>query len=195
MEQSSAQILGSRVRSLHWAEQVALVVSASLFVAICARITVPLPTPVPLTLQNFGVLLVGMLLGRKRGFAALALYLAEGATGMPVFNPLGKGGLAQLLGPTGGFLLAYPFVAALAGWIFERGRKTFLRASVAGLVAEVLLFAAGLSWLAVLTHSISLAIRYGLYWFVFAEIIKIMLAGRIAASWQRFQQRRASTQL
>ncbi len=196
MEQSSAHVFGSRVRSMYWAEQVALVVSASLLVAVCAHITVPLPfTPVPLTLQNFGVLLVGMLLGRKRGFAALAVYLAEGATGMPVFNPLGKGGLAQLLGPTGGFLLAYPFVAALAGWIYERGRKTFLRASVAGLGAEVLLFVAGLSWLAMWTHSVSLAIRYGLYWFVFAEIIKIMFAGRIAASWQRFQQRRASTQL
>src|SRR5258706_14531500 len=82
---------------------VALVASASLFVALCARITVPLPfTPIPLTLQNFAVLLVGLTLGPRRGFAALALYLAEGAAGMPVFNPLGLGGIAQLLGPTGG---------------------------------------------------------------------------------------------
>ena len=86
-------------RALYWAEQVAIVVSASLFVALCARVTVPLPfTPVPLTLQNFGVLLVGLTLGSRRGFAALALYLVEGASGMPVFNPAGPGGVAQLSG-------------------------------------------------------------------------------------------------
>src|SRR6185437_14103934 len=87
----------------------ALVVGASLFVAICAHITIPLPfTPVPLTLQNFAVLLVGVTLGSRRGFAALALYLTEGIAGLPVFNPTGPGGLAQILGPTGGFLMAYP---------------------------------------------------------------------------------------
>ncbi len=105
----------SNSRALAWARQVAIVVSASLFVALCARVTLPLPfTPVPLTLQNFAVLLVGMTLGSRRGFAALALYLAEGLAGLPVFNPTGPGGLAQLLGPTGGFLMVYPLVAALA---------------------------------------------------------------------------------
>src|SRR5215467_356222 len=81
-------------------EQGAIVVGASLFVALCARVTVPLPfTPVPLTLQNFGVLVVGLLLGSRRGFAALAVYLVEGAFGLPVFNPAGPGGIAQILGP------------------------------------------------------------------------------------------------
>ena len=89
------------------ARQAALLVGGSLFVALCAHITIPLPfTPVPLTVQNFGVLLVGLLLGSRRGFAALALYLAEGAVGLPVFNPTGPGGIAQLFGPTGGFLVA-----------------------------------------------------------------------------------------
>src|SRR5690349_3570372 len=86
--------------------QVSIVVGASLFVALCARLSLPLPfTPVPLTLANFGVLLVGVLLGSKRGFAALALYLTQGAAGLPVFSPAGPGGIAQLLGPTGGYLL------------------------------------------------------------------------------------------
>src|ERR1700684_1504225 len=108
------------VFSLDATLQVALIIGASLFVALCARITIPLPfTPVPLTVQNFGVLLVGMLLGSRRGFAALALYLAEGAMGLPVFNPTGAGGLAQLFGATGGFLLAYPFVAWVAGYVME----------------------------------------------------------------------------
>src|SRR5271169_1747654 len=167
------------------ARQVALVVGASLFVALCAHITIPLPTPVPLTVQNFGVLLVGLLLGSRRGFAALVFYLAEGAMGMPVFSPVGPGGIAHLLGPTGGFLLAYPLVAWMAGFVAERGAKSFARAAVGGLLGEVVLFAGGLGWLAVLTHSVAQAFRLGLYWFVFAEVIKVMMAAGIAARWER----------
>src|SRR5215831_11634934 len=108
MTKPASAILNSQDLMLEWARQGAIVIGASLFVALCARITLPLPfTPVPLTLQNFGVLLVGLTLGSRRGFAALALYLAEGAVGLPVFNPAGLGGIAQMLGPTGGFLLAY----------------------------------------------------------------------------------------
>jgi biotin transport system substrate-specific component len=166
-------------------------VGASLFVALCARVTVPLPfTPVPLTLQNFAVLLVGMMLGSRRGFAALALYLAEGAAGLPVFSPMGPGSFAQLLGPTGGFLLAYPFVAGLAGWVAERGKKSFARAALAGLLGEILLFASGISWLFVLTHSLAQAARWGLYWFVFAEVIKVMMSAAIATGMQRAPQAR-----
>lgn len=166
------------------ARQVALVVGGSLLVALCARITIPIPgTPVPLTVQNFGVLLVGLLLGSRRGFAALALYLAEGAMGMPVFSPLGPGGIAQLLGPTGGFLLAYPLVAWVAGYVMEHGRKSFARAAIAGFLGEVALFVGGLAWLAVLTHSVVQAFRWGLYWFLFAEVIKVAIAAGIAARW------------
>src|ERR1700759_2704117 len=93
-------------------KQTAIVICASAVIAVCARLMVPLPfTPVPLTLANFGVLLVGLTLGSRRGFAALALYLAEGAIGLPVFSPTGPAGLAQLMGVTGGYLISYPFVA------------------------------------------------------------------------------------
>jgi len=174
-------------RALEASRQVALVVGASLVVALCAKITIPLMplTPVPLTVQNLGVLLVGLLLGSRRGFAALALYLVEGAVGLPVFNPTGPGGIAQLLGPTGGFLMVYPFVAFLAGYIFERGTKSFLRAAVAGLLAEILLFAGGLTWLYAYTHSLAKAAYLGLYWFVTAEIIKVMFAAAIATRFRR----------
>ena len=182
-------VLSSYDRIIGGARLVALVVGASLFVALCARVTIPLPfTPVPLTLQNFGVLLVGLTLGSRRGFAALILYLAEGMAGLPVFSPTGPGGLAQLVGPTGGFLLAYPFVAGIAGWVLENGQRTLARALTASVFAEIALFAGGLSWLAILTHSVSQAVRWGLYWFVFAEVIKIMMASALANTWQRVRK-------
>ncbi|MHB8216966.1 MAG: biotin transporter BioY [Candidatus Sulfotelmatobacter sp.] len=186
MAKVAMQTLSTQTRNFEAARQVAIVVGASLFVALCARITIPLPgTPVPLTVQNFGVLLVGLMLGSKRGFAALALYLAEGAMGMPVFNPTGVGGIAQLMGATGGFLLAYPLVALLAGYVMEHGRKNFARAALGGFLGEAVLFTGGLAWLAVLTHSVAQAFRWGLYWFLFAEVIKVMMAAGITAQWQR----------
>jgi len=195
MKTASQILVGRQDRALEWVEQGAIVVSASLFVTLCARITLPLPfTPVPLSMQNFGVLVVGLMLGWRRGFAALVLYLAEGASGLPVFSPVGPGGLAQLFGPTGGFLLAYPFVAALAGWIFQSGKiqsgkiqsgmKSFVRAVFASLLADVVLFAGGVSWLAIITHSFAQAARFGLYWFMFAEAIKIIFAAAIASGRQ-----------
>jgi biotin transport system substrate-specific component len=199
MARPATEILRTQDRVFDHAGQIAIVIGASLFVALCARVALPLPfTPVPLTLQNFGVLLVGLTLGSRRGFAALVLYLAEGLLGIPVFSPTGPGGVAQLLGPTGGFLLAYPFVAAIAGWVFETNifeaktvgaaKKSFARAATACVLAEICLFACGLSWLAILTHSFAQAVRFGLYWFVFAEIIKIMSAAALASGWQRFHK-------
>jgi len=197
MAKPATVTIGTQDRVFDAASQVAIVIGASLFVALCARVSVPLPfTPVPLTLQNFGVLLVGLALGPRRAFAALFLYLAEGLIGIPVFSPTGPGGVAQLLGPTGGFLLAYPFVAGIAGWVFEGKifeahivkNKTFARAAAACALAEIYLFVGGLSWLAILTHSFAQAIRFGLYWFVFAEVIKMMSAAALASGWQRFHK-------
>lgn len=193
MEKTSIQVFNTpQERALEASRQVALVVGASLFVALCAHITISLMplTPIPLTVQNLGVLLVGLLLGSRRGFAALMLYLMEGVIGLPAFSPTGTGGIAQLLGPTGGFLMVYPFVAFLAGYIFERGSKSFLRAVTAGVLAEILLFVGGLSWLYVFTHSITKAAYLGLYWFIAAEVIKVMFAAAIAARWSKSAIRR-----
>jgi biotin transport system substrate-specific component len=190
MAKSAIQTLATpQERVLEASRQVALVVGASLVVALCARITIPLMplTPVPLTVQNFGVLLVGLLLGSRRGFAALVLYLMEGAVGLPVFSAstVGLHGMAQILGPTGGFLMVYPFVAFLAGYIFERGTRSFLRAATAGFLAEILLFAGGLTWLYAFTLSLAKAAYLGLYWFLAAEVIKVMVAAAIATRWRR----------
>src|SRR4030088_3567835 len=118
-----------------------LVIGATAFVAACAHISLPLPfTPVPLTLQNFAVILIGMVLGPVAGFSAMVLYLAEGAMGLPVFSPHGPGGVAQLLGPTAGYLFSYPLAAAVAGWAVRAMRPVasrFTRAVVAGVLANI----------------------------------------------------------
>jgi biotin transport system substrate-specific component len=185
---SKAIQISSRVdeRLANFLKQAALVICASGLIAVCARLTLPLPfTPVPLTLANFGVLLVGLSLGSRRGFAAAALYLAWGAMGLPVFASAGPGSFAQLLGPTGGYLLAYPVMAFVSGWIAEHGRPGFVRNLLGAWVAEAVLFAAGISWLAVLTHSWHQAAFFGLYPFCFAEVSKVMAASAAALRLRR----------
>jgi biotin transport system substrate-specific component len=159
--------------------QLALVVLGSLFVALCARVSVPLPySPVPLTLSNLAVLLVGLLLGGRAGFAAIALYLAEGAAGLPVFS----NGSAGLFGPTAGYLLAYPFVAFIAGWTADRYGKSFLRLLAGSMAAEVVLFTSGIGWLMMMFHTpFARAAAWGLYPFFVAEIAKVAAAAGIAS--------------
>jgi biotin transport system substrate-specific component len=186
MSQSATQVAAARNRAMDYAMNAALVVGASFVVAACARVYLPLPgTPVPLTIQNLAVLLVGLALGPWRGFAALSLYLIEGASGLPVFSPTGAPGIAHLIGPTGGYLIAYPFVAALTGYIFQTGKPTFARAFFASIAGEVLLFTCGLSWLYTMTHSLTQAIALGLTWFILAEVIKIMFAAGTMKTWLR----------
>lgn len=186
MSHSATEIVTGRSRVMDFGLNAVLIVGASFLVAACARIYLPLPgTPVPLTVQNLAVLLVGLALGPWRGLAALSLYLIEGASGMPVFSPTGPGGVAQLIGPTGGYLIAYPFVAALVGYIFQRGKQTFARAAFASILGEILLFTCGISWLYTMTHSLAQAISFGLYWFIFAEIIKVMFAAGAVKGWLR----------
>src|ERR1700735_3138949 len=94
--------------------------AAATVVAAASHMSIPLPfTPVPLTLQPLAVLGVGLALGPVTGFLTMLAYLAKGAAGLPVFSPTGPGGLLQLFGPTGGFLMAYPLVAAIAGGLTQ----------------------------------------------------------------------------
>lgn len=162
-----------------------MIVAASGFVALAARFAIPLPgTPVPLSLVNFAVILVGLAMGPKRGFAALALYLAEGAAGLPVFSPTGPGGILQLLGPTGGFLMSYPFAAMLAGWAFRAGKRDFKGALIGATAAELLLFALGVNWLLLLFRvPLAQAVAWGFYPFLAAEVLKVAGAAAIASRW------------
>ena len=130
--------------------------AATLVVAAAAHIAFPLPfTPVPFTLQPLAVLGVGLALGPLEGALAMFAYLLEGAAGLPVFSPTGPGGLAQLLGPTGGYLLAYPLVAFVCGALTRRieGRlPAFLSATLGCGAAVLLLFFSGAAWLAHEAH-------------------------------------------
>ena len=133
----------------------AIVLVGSALAALCARVSIPLYfTPVPLSLAPFAVLLLGLLLTPRMAAATFAAYLAEGALGLPVFapSPLAPGGLAHLLGPTGGYLLAYPLAAMLISYLWRSGVRTYVTALVAAAVGDVLILACGALWLAVLPH-------------------------------------------
>src|SRR6266550_3229176 len=129
---------------------IALVIAGSVLIALAAQIAVPIPfTPVPLTLSPLAVLIVGIVLGSRRGAAAAILYLLEGLSGLPVFAQ-GHGGPLWLVGPTAGYLYSYPFAAFLAGWFSERGwGNTIPRAICAMLIALTIIYIGGWSWLAI----------------------------------------------
>jgi biotin transport system substrate-specific component len=162
------------------------VLLGTLFLAVCAHLSLPLFfTPVPISVQPFGVLVVGLLFGPALGFATLAAYLVEGACGLPVFAPQGVGGVAQLAGPTGGYLLAYPFAAALAGLIWSRTRG-FLPAAAAALSAEIVIFTSGACWLGLLTHrGADVILRTAVLPFVPGDLLKIAAAAGLAVAVRR----------
>jgi biotin transport system substrate-specific component len=171
-----------------------LVIGATAFVAACAHISLPLPfTPVPLTLQNFAVILMGMALGPVAGFSAMVLYLAEGALGLPVFTPSGgPAGMAHLLGPNGGFLFSYPLAAATAGWAvrsLQPATSPFRAALVAATAATLPIFLLGAGWLAYYAHhSASSTWSLAVAPFIPGEIVKITAAAGIFSVLKRSRQ-------
>ena len=179
------QALLDRVIRGRVAIDIMLVVAASLIIALAAQIAIPVPfTPVPLTMQPLAVLLVGVVLGSKRGAAAATLYLLEGISGLPVFA-LGHGGMIWLIGPTAGYLYSYPFAAFVAGWFSERGwGTTILRAVTGMLVALAVIYAGGWAWLAA-TNGARAAFAIGVAPFVLADVIKVALGAVLLPSAQR----------
>jgi biotin transport system substrate-specific component len=170
----------------------AAVVVASLFVAVCAQIEFRLPfTPVPISGGTLGVLYAGTLLGSRRGAAAVALYLLEGAAGLPVFSG-GAAGVVHLLGPTGGYLLGFPAGAFAAGLLAERGwDRSPARAFATMLIGSVPIFALGLLGLARFVPAGSVLAR-GLWPFVPGDLVKAAAsAGLLPLGW-RVVGRRAS---
>jgi biotin transport system substrate-specific component len=159
---------------------IAVVVGAAV-VALAAQVAVPLPfTVVPLTLQPLAVLVVGGLLGAAGGAAALALYLAAGAAGLPVFAG-GAAGALHLVGPTGGYLLAFPVAAAVTGWLSRRadgrtGRPVIALVLLASVLGMVVIHVGGISQLALLTGNPAAAFRLGFVPFFTNDLVKVGLA-------------------
>lgn len=153
----------------------ALVVGFSIFVALTAQVAIPFG-PVPLTLQTLGVLFTGAALGSRRGALAMLAYLLEGAAGLPVFAS-GASGVAYMLGPTGGYLLSYVFAAGMVGWLAERGwDRRLLTAALAMVFGNVVIYAFGVTWLAVVLGDAGSALVQGMLIFIPGDLIKIALA-------------------
>ena len=168
----------------------AAVLFVTVLTAVAAQVSFPLPfTPVPFTLQPMIVLVGGAALGARLGFTSQALYLLAGIAGLPVFAASGTlpQGFLRLLGPTGGFLMAYPFAAFVAGNLAERGFDRRYLTSVLAMAAGLgLVFACGVTWLAFFAAPTALglprALELGLYPFVGVDILKILLAAAVLPS-------------
>src|SRR6266542_3197712 len=168
---------------------VLLVIGASAIIAIAAQIAIPIPfTPVPLTMQPLAVVMVGIVLGARRGAAAATLYLLEGISGLPVFAQ-GHGGALWLLGPTAGYLYSYPLAAFVAGWFSQRGwGSSILRALAGMLIAMAIIYAGGWSWLAILSGPRA-ACTMGIVPFVIADIGKVAIGAALLPYVERWMAR------
>ena len=170
--------------------RVAAVMFMTVLTAAAAQVSIPLPfTPVPLTLQPMVVLLGGAALGSRLGMTSQLLYLGAGLAGLPVFasSPVLSQGVWRLLGPTGGFLMAYPFAAFVAGWLAERGFDRRYFTSVVAMTAGLgLIFTFGVAWLAWFAApaptGFSNALRLGFYPFVLVDVVKLLAAGAVLPS-------------
>jgi biotin transport system substrate-specific component len=170
---------------LDWTRTVALVVGFSLLTALAAQLVVPLPwTPVPLTGQTFAVLLTGALLGSRMGALTMLVYLAEGAVGLPFFRG-GAGGAQHLLGPTAGYLFAFPVAAFVTGHLAERGwDRRFATAAAAMALGSLVILACGWGWLSLFYRTAADAFAAGVLPFLVGDVIKIALAASaLPAGW------------
>jgi biotin transport system substrate-specific component len=178
----------------------ALVVGGSLFIALAAQVSVPM-IPVPMTLQTLAVLLVGFAFGARLGAATLVAYLAEGAMGLPVFANAHNG--IAFFGPTGGFLVGFIAVAAIAGFAADRGVKSFLGTAAAGLVASAVLYIPGVAWAMSLAKVAGIdtakwgADNFGMVWqyymqpFLIGDTVKALLAALIVTgAWALLKNRK-----
>jgi biotin transport system substrate-specific component len=149
-------------------------------VAAASQIAIPLPfTPVPITLQPMLVILAGMMLGPIAGATSMLVYLAAGAAGLPVFTPVGAPGIARLFGPTGGYLIAYPVAAFVAGSIATRFTSLAGR-WLAGLAGVAVIYLGGVTQLAVLSGGFVRAIALGVTPFALLDVVKAFVAALIS---------------
>jgi biotin transport system substrate-specific component len=172
--------LNARVRDI------ALVAAGALFIYLTARIAIPIPgTPVPVTGQTFGVLLVGGALGLRRGFAAVTLYVLLGVIGLPFFAE-GKGGISIIWGVTGGYLIGFIAAGAVVGRLAELGWDRRIGGALGAMVVgSVVIYAIALPWMKVVTGwSVEETIAKGLTPFLVGDVLKLILAALLfPAAW------------
>jgi len=172
----------------------AAVVLALMLTAVAAQFTWKLPfTAVPFTLTPFAVMLTGAALGSRLGFVTQVLYLAAGAAGLPAFVPSIDlpPGAARLIGPTGGYLMAYPVAAFVTGWLAERGwDRRYLTSFASMLAGLAIIFAGGTAWLSFMPgQSIATAAATGFLPFIGLDILKAALAaGALPAVWKLYRE-------
>jgi biotin transport system substrate-specific component len=169
---------------------VLLVVAGSVLLIVSAKIKIPF-YPVPLSMQTFVVLMIGMVYGWKLGAATILLYLMEGAFGLPVFSgtPERGIGIAYMVGPTGGYLLGFLFAAALVGWLAERGwGHNFISTFGAMLLGNLLIYTLGLLWLGTVIGWDKPVLVYGLTPFILGDLLKICAATLLLPlAWKKFK--------
>ena len=171
--------------------QVLSVLFVAVLTAAAAQLSFPLPfTPVPFTIQPMIVLIGAAALGAPLGALSQILYLMLGAVGMPVFafSPELPQGFARLIGPTGGYLMAYPVAAFVTGLLAERGfDRRYVTSILAMGVGLSIIFAGGVAWLSRLT-GVETALATGLYPFIVVDVIKIVLAGLVLPTVWKFMR-------
>jgi biotin transport system substrate-specific component len=183
-------LIPTALAPLDWTRSVSLVFVFSLLNALAAQIAIPIG-PVPITGQTFAVTLTGALLGSRLGAAALIVYLAEGASGLPFFAN-GAAGFQVLLGATGGYLVSFPAAAFITGAFAEnRWDKRFLTAAAAMAIGSVVILLAGWAWLSQFMPA-NVAFRAGVLPFIFGDIVKIVLAAAVLPSGWYLLNRKAS---
>jgi len=160
----------------------AVLLAFNAVLVLSAYIAINLPfSPVPITGQTFGVLLVAMALGRVRGTAVVMAYLAEGAMGLPVFAG-GTGGFIKFMGPTGGYLIGFAAAAFVVGYLADRGwDRRYFTSLAAMIVGTAIIFVCGLAWLATMIPA-DAVLTMGLYPFIPGALIKLGLASVILPS-------------
>ena len=174
--------------------RLALIASGSLLMALSARLAINVGPPgfsVPITGQTLALPLIVAALGREQATLAMFAYLAEGLMGLPVFSS-GGAGLLKLLGPSGGYLLAYPVVAFVLGTLFDRGwGETYLKRALAIFASTAIVFVFGVAWLTRFPYVGGLggAIALGLTPFIIGDIAKVLVAAGLGPQWTKIAAR------
>ncbi len=185
-------LMGAALAPLDWTRSVGIVIVFSLFIAACAQFMIPIGD-VPITGQTFAVLLTGALLGSRLGAAAVIAYLIEGAVGLPFFAG-GGSGIARFLGPTAGYLVAFPAAAFVTGAFAEHGwDKRYHTAVAAMFVGSLIILFSGWAWYSILTNTPpNVSFTLSVARFLPGDVIKIALAAAVLPTGWALLKRKAS---